>query len=612
MLFRFVYTHAAWAALPLLAFVPMASGAARAGAEGAMADYSAWAHAADLFLDTSPKGADITGGVGAFPLLVRLDGSNFAFSEAHRNGRDIRFSDAAGAALPYQVDQWDSAAGRAALWVRLDTVEGNRADQKLRMHWGNPAAADSSNPNAVFDSADGFVAVWHLGGPGGERLNAVAGGKPASPMGYDGNENARGHIGFCDSLDGEDGSGDHLTLGDGYEALSRGFHFSVWAYPTVAANWGRLIDLGNGPGLDNISIGRHAVSDEIFLDVYDSNKKSASVNAPGGFAQGEWQLLDVTVDGTSARVYRNGALLRLDTLTERISGNRRAYNYLGKSNWFGDAFFRGRLDEARLSRVARSADWIKLAHANQKASQTLVSFTEPIVCAVRFEAPPDTSVEEGRVLTLTASADCAASWTWTPVSGPMPRILDPDTKTLRLPMPRITGDTLLVLRFSASYGDTLREEEVRILVKEAVPDPAFTLPMELSWDGEDSLLLKPAISNLAAVKASRDSVIRWTWNLQGVEVDTAWRADGLLLRSPGQTGELAVGLCLDNGGKPLCRAMTVEITGKPTALRPRSSVLPPAPRLPRLPHRDAAGRLLPGAPSNPKFPSFPVDARRLP
>jgi hypothetical protein len=616
---RHLLPAAALAALTHLSLAPVVHGAPAVAAARAPGDYSAWTHGADLFLDTSPKGADVAGGVGAFPLLVRLDGSTFDFSEARRDGRDIRFSDAAGLPLPYQVDQWDSAAGRAALWVRLDTVEGNRADQKLRMHWGNPAAADSSRPDAVFDSADGFVAVWHLGGPGGERTNAVAGGKPASPMGYDGNENAKGHIGLCDSLDGEDGSGDHLALGDGYEALSGGFHFSVWAYPTAAVHRGKLLDLGNGAGLDNISIGRDGNTGGIVLDVFDASRRSAEIKSPGGFAEGEWQLIDVTVDGARARIYRNGALLREDTLTGRIPARRRAYNYLGRSNAGGDAYFRGRLDEARISRTARSADWIRLAHANQKSSQSLVSFTEPRVCVSRFEAPPDTALEEGRVLQLAAAADCASSWTWTAVSGPVPRLPDPDTKTLRLPLPRISGDTVLILRFSASYGDSLKEEEVRIEVLEAIPDPAFSLPGDRDWDGTDSLLVKPSITNLAAVKASRDSLIRWAWTLEGVEADTAWREGGLLIRSAGSTGTLKAGLCLDNGGRPQCRMMAIEVTGKTTPIRPHAAIRPVAARVPPSARRDAAGRLLPGgpgsaprAPSSPNSPSFPGDARRLP
>src|SRR6185295_9700140 len=73
----------------------------------------------------------------------------------------IRFSKADNTtALPYQIESWTSTS--AAIWVQVDTVKGNSNAQSIRMHWGNGAAASQSSGPAVFDSANGYKAVFHL------------------------------------------------------------------------------------------------------------------------------------------------------------------------------------------------------------------------------------------------------------------------------------------------------------------------------------------------------------------------------------------------------------------------------------------------------------------
>src|SRR5436190_12775080 len=98
-------------------------------------NYAQWAHTSDVFLNTLPDGANVTSEVRHFPVLIRLDGSNFAFSEALGKGQDIRFTDSNGVRLPHQIESWDSAAGRADVWVRIDTVHGGSADQSFKMLW---------------------------------------------------------------------------------------------------------------------------------------------------------------------------------------------------------------------------------------------------------------------------------------------------------------------------------------------------------------------------------------------------------------------------------------------------------------------------------------------
>lgn len=565
-------------AAAMAAFTAMACGAE---------DWSQWAHSADVFLNTLPDGANVTSTIRNFPVLIRLDGSLFSFSQARGDGRDIRFTKPDGTRLPHQIERWDSAAALADVWVRVDTVLGSSMDQGFKMLWGNPAASDSSSGKAVFDTADGWTSVWHLGGAAAAaRANSAAGGNPAAPINYDGDESRAGISGLCDSLDGA-AVGDYLDLGAGYTDFSGGFTYSVWTAPSNTASYGKLLDIGNGAGIDNIALFRVATGPDLAFKAWNNIDTTRRVTAGGALAQNEWQHIVLTVAGKQARLYRNGALVAAsDSLAVVLSIKARTKNYIGRSNWPANAYYAGKIDEPWIARKARDADWIRLAYANQKPGQTFASFVKPTQCTSAFAAPRDTALLEGSHLELTGLADCASGFSWELVSGPGARILDPASNPLQVQLPRITHDTSIVYRFTAHFaGDSSRE--VKVTVKEGIPDPVFTLPPALSWSGKDSLVLRPDIANLAAIRASPDSILFWSWSMTGAAADTAWLADGLrLLKCDG--GNLQVTLCLDNNSGPVCRSTPVTV-GASTGTKPPVAAAAPEARA----CRDVKGRWIP-------------------
>ena len=101
----------------------------------ASAQYAGWQHSGTLTILTTPDGANLPAGaaVEGFPLLVRLHKDWFDFKQAKPDGADVRFSDGAGKALAFQIEQWDAARGEASVWVRVPRIEGN-ARQTIRMH----------------------------------------------------------------------------------------------------------------------------------------------------------------------------------------------------------------------------------------------------------------------------------------------------------------------------------------------------------------------------------------------------------------------------------------------------------------------------------------------
>ena len=123
----------------------------------------AWHYAMQFFLNTTTSGANVTGNVTDFPVLIRLSSGNFDFARAKSGGADVRFAKSDGTPLPYEIERWDSVARQAEVWVRVDTVMGNDTMQIITMYSGNADSASQSNGAQVFDTSRGFEGVWHMG-----------------------------------------------------------------------------------------------------------------------------------------------------------------------------------------------------------------------------------------------------------------------------------------------------------------------------------------------------------------------------------------------------------------------------------------------------------------
>jgi hypothetical protein len=74
---------------------------------------------------TSGNGAGVLAPVLKFPVLVRLDKTNFDFSVVNNTGVTVGFKKSDGALLPFEIERWDSGSGQAEIWVLVDTIFGN-------------------------------------------------------------------------------------------------------------------------------------------------------------------------------------------------------------------------------------------------------------------------------------------------------------------------------------------------------------------------------------------------------------------------------------------------------------------------------------------------------
>ena len=332
-------------------------------------NYTLWPYSKTIMLNTTATGASVAGTVADFPVLVRLSAPAFTFSQFLPDGHDMRFANSRGVHLPFEIERFDIYAGVADVWVLVDTVKGNDSTP-ITMYWGNMNAAAQSLASLVFDTAFGYRAVWHCNDRGlvSPRMDATFNGFNALPDAYEGDEWTYGIIGGCDSLDDNDDklkapdidAGAALTLSlwvNSYEWTSSLRQFCIAKAGPVA---------GKQP-LYSLMINENK---ELAMNI-TANGRADSVSG-GSVDLNTWYLLTGTYDGSSLKVYLDGALVNSRPVSGAIDTSR-SNVYIGYFDKLSQKLH-GKIDEVRIMRTAASADWIKLNYENQKTNGTLVKF----------------------------------------------------------------------------------------------------------------------------------------------------------------------------------------------------------------------------------------------
>ena len=258
------------------------------------------------------------------------------------------------------------------------------------MHWGNADAASESNGKAVFNASNGYAVVMHMGGddPVKDEVGTVT---PSD----DGTTATEGVIGSARRFEPRQG----IACGEMIEGLPIGAGpctteawFRAEAVNTIAVGWGN--EQGQGKVIMGVRSPPH-----VRVECYFS---SADVAGQSRVAMSEWVHVVHAYREGESRLYVNG---RLDGLNEAKNSvlNIRTPARMFLGGWYKNYQFKGDIDEVRISKVMRSADWVRLAYENQKPMQTLVGTLVPKGDALAL-APKTIAVDEGERFTVTARA----------------------------------------------------------------------------------------------------------------------------------------------------------------------------------------------------------------
>jgi hypothetical protein len=524
-------------ALPL---ITLATATATAASAARADDFAAWRHHGTMHILTTPDGADLPAGavIEGFPLLVRLHGDFLDFAQCSAKGADIRFSSADGTPLAHRIEEWDAAAREAVVWVRIPRIEGN-ARQALRVHWGNAGAADASDGKAVFNEANGFCSVWHMDEPVADDAGSV-------PSKDEGTTATRGIVGAARHLAGGQG----VSAGNDIKTYPKGMG------PMSTSAWFRA-DRVNGTV---VGWGTEKRPAKVMMNFLSPPRVAiqcyfADVEARLPLATGAWYHVVHTYAPKDSRVYING----------RLEGRSKPELALPETSalwiggWYGNYNFVGAVDEVRIAGVARSADWVRLEYENQKPLQTAVG---PIVAAgdaFTLDAA-SLALDEGARATVRARIGGAQRIVWTLVRGESREVVATDRLSCTVDAGRVSGDAQAALECTVVRGDGRETKTVPIAIREAIPDPEFTLEAPATWDGRSTITVTPKLAGRAAGAPMR---VQWTVG----EIAATHAALPASDASPGalrltraqNSGTLTVTATIDNGGAPVTRRATIAV-----------------------------------------------------
>ena len=289
-----------------------------------------------------------------FPVLVRLTSDNFDFGAARADGFDVRFTLADGTVLDYERERHDAAGQKAEYWVRLPEVSST-ADTTFYLTYGNPLASNGEQAAGVWDRH--VRARYGMGDAGSAQINdSTTNANHAAKRAVDRPQAAEGLAGWAQEFNG---ISDYLEAPHAASLnLSTAITVSAWVYKP--GSWESAYQKIVGKcrtdggeyayGLSQASV---PYGTFFFQTISGTLRSVAATSHPTADA---WHQLVGTYDGAAMNYYVDGALAASVNYSGTLTGNTHP---LRVGHAYNEEYFRGGIDEVRISDVARNPAWIQ-------------------------------------------------------------------------------------------------------------------------------------------------------------------------------------------------------------------------------------------------------------
>ena len=308
------------------------------------------------------------------------------------NGWDIVFtSDAAGQnKLDHEIDTYNPSTGSVNFWVRIPSLS-HTVDTTIFMWYGNSSVQVSQEYKpGVW--RNGYAGVWHFGSSSLSTSDSTANANNATNHGVTA---AAGRFGEAGSFDGTGNTYFDVPADSSYKPATT-ITLEAWVDPSAATQWGKLFSLDyaangswSGP---SYAAGFYSNTLQPHIDIYPTGTQG-SAQLPAG----QWAHIVAAYDGSNMMVYANGSRVATTSKSGTINyGSSKDLAIGARSPYTSGEAINGLIDEARISTVARSADWISAEYNNQSSPQAFYyvgqSSTPTITTLSPSSAEPGTSI----------------------------------------------------------------------------------------------------------------------------------------------------------------------------------------------------------------------------
>lgn len=314
-----------------------------------------------------------------FPLYVKVSADADIGDEAQADGDDVRFTSSDGTTLlSYEEESWTGGGGADAtanFWVKTDV--DHDADTEIYIYYGKADAEDGQDVVNVWDAS--FEVVQHLE----ESAGWVAGGEGYIQDSTLNNNDGQAY-GNADATTGQiggagvfDGNGDYIEK-TSFTFIQYPLTISAWTLNTSLYDglYHEIVTRGGTQQKNSnfgFSLRRHAslLNSRINLDWWNAtNYYGTEIVSPLLDSTTNWVFVTGVVDAeNNISLYVNGALVGTDGSNLAPTDGSQP---LRIGAWYGtqstSAYFKGSLDEIRISSTNRSAAWIEFEYCNMTST----------------------------------------------------------------------------------------------------------------------------------------------------------------------------------------------------------------------------------------------------
>ena len=287
-----------------------------------------------------------------FPVLISITDTDLR-DRAQADGDDIVFIDSNGNKLNHEIEQYTAGTGGLIAWVNVTSLS-SVSDTEIFMYYGNAGCSNQENIGGTWDT--NYVAVYHSNQATNENLRDSTSNNnhatPACTSGSNPISTSSGKVGkaFTYLISDQRRYVTPITSG-------KTFTWEVWVKPSAFSNYHSMIAISN---------------QYMLFDLYNSGVLSMwSQDGMGGGSYG--------ITGLSADIYYNLVFIREGDSTTAgykfykdgnptgSTANTGTWSastaiWLGSREGTTTQSLSGDLDEVRISKIARSASWIKTVY----------------------------------------------------------------------------------------------------------------------------------------------------------------------------------------------------------------------------------------------------------
>ena len=327
---------------------------------------SSWNFRKKITIDHTKVAASQTN----FPVLISLTTDADLASSALANGNDILFTSADGTTkLDHEIENFTVSNGKLIAWVRIPSLTST-VDTDLYMYFNNSGSSNQQNATGVWDAT--YVAVYHMSqSPAGTVYDSTSNRLNLTSSGGMGSGNlVSGQIGNGIYFDGNN---DRLNTSGTFTTTN--FTLEAWVSNSAAGSWPgwqAIVDLYDPTDPGNVFREFTSFPDSTngWITLCDNAYHDRIIGRQSGTA---WRHIGAAYYSPTGT--RTGYINGISGLSSPSVGWGSINASISVGAWAGTIptwsdWWRGNIDEVRISNNALSNQWIATEYNNTYSPST--------------------------------------------------------------------------------------------------------------------------------------------------------------------------------------------------------------------------------------------------